>query len=96
MATEATIRKRACEILKKEGYIVWYPAKVKYYQNDIFGLFDCVAVKDSDVRYIQWTSAPNMSARKKKIETFFNENEVWIPCEIWGYKGNGKFKFDYL
>ena len=57
MATEAIIRKKAVKILEDEGYIVWCPAKVKYKQNDIFGIFDSVSVKDSDVRYIQWTSS---------------------------------------
>jgi len=90
MAKEATIKKRAKEILLKEGYYPWCPAKVRYQETDIFGVFDCVCVKDSHVRYIQWTSKSNMSARKKKILAFFNAQNVFIPSEVWGYDDKAK------
>ena len=97
MAKEATIRKNAVKILEEEGWVTWCPAKVKYQETDIFGVFDCVCVKDSTLRYIQWTSKSNIRAREKKINTFFEENSVFIPCEVWGYDDVKKeFKIIYI
>ena len=93
MVREATIRKKARDILEKEGYVTWCAAKAKYQSSDIFGIFDCVAAKrgtgehtESDkLRYIQWTTKEHKSARMKKILAFFDENGLWIPCELWLY-----------
>lgn len=94
---EAGIRKKAIDELKREGYICWYPLKVKYQETDIFGVFDAICIKDSDLRFIQWTSLGNISTRKKKIERFFKENNVFIACEVWGYNGETKiFKKVYI
>lgn len=94
MSKEATIRKQAVKQLEKEGYITWCPAKVKYQETDVFGVFDCLALKDSDIRFIQWTSSSNVAARKKKILKFYEDNDVFLPAEVWGYRSkpdkNGK------
>ncbi len=45
MPKEAQIRKNIVEILEKDGWIVWYPSKVKYQQNDVFGIIDLLAIK---------------------------------------------------
>jgi len=105
MVREATIRKKARDILEKDGYVTWCAAKAKYQSSDIFGVFDCVAVKKGEgeyvcsdqVRYIQWTTKSNLSARRRKILAFFDENNLWIPCEIWSYDNDkGKFKIEQL
>jgi len=35
MPKESVIRKKAVEILENQGFVYWYPAKVKFKQNDI-------------------------------------------------------------
>lgn len=89
---EATIKKAVYAKLKKEGYIGWSAPKSKFQSSDIFGIFDGVFIKDSDMRFIQWTTVSNMSARKRKIEKFFVDNKVFIPCEIWGIREDKTFK----
>jgi len=96
MAKEAVIRKHARELLESDGWITWCPPNVKYAETDIFGVFDCITVKDSELRFIQWTSISNISARKKKIMKFFNENNVFIPCEVWGHKKGKEFRIIYI
>ncbi len=98
MAKEATIRKNALkELQDKEGYICWCPPKVRYQETDIFGIFDTICVKDSNLRFIQWTSKSNISARRKKIQKFYEENDVFIGCEVWGYDDKvRKFKKEYI
>lgn len=105
MVRESTIRSNAKKILEKDGYIVWCPPNVKYAQTDIFGIFDGVAVKKGNNKhtaselllYIQWTTKPNISARRKKILAFFEENFLHIPCEIWGWDDKKKeFKIEQI
>lgn len=94
--TEAKIRKEAKKILISEGFYPWCPAKAKYQETDIFGIYDCLAIKDSEIRYIQWTSVGNMRAREKKIKKFFEEHKCFIPCEVWGMREDGTFKIIYI
>lgn len=94
---EAGIKKKVYAAMEKEGYIGWSPAKVKYRETDIFGIYDGVFIKDSHIRWLQWTSRSNISARRKKIQKFFDDNDVFIPCEIWGWNDKKKeFKIEYL
>lgn len=90
--TEARIRKAAYRILEKEGFHGWSAPKVRYRETDIFGIFDGLFVRDSELRFIQWTTASNMSARKRKIMSFFDEHSCFIPCEVWGMREDGTFR----
>jgi len=98
MAKESLIRKKAVEILEKEGFVYWYPAKVRFKQNDIFGVFDlvCWRKKTTDIKFLQLTTLPNFSARKKKIKAFLEKNrfpqKVSVGIEIWGWN-QGKKEF---
>lgn len=97
MATEATIKKKVYAQLTKEGYIGWSAPKVRYQETDIFGIFDGIFLKDSDLRFIQWTTRSNISARRKKIMHFYDTNDVFLPCEIWGWDAKKKlFKIEYI
>jgi hypothetical protein len=93
---EIEIKKAVYKELAKDGYIGWSAPKVKYQETDIFGIFDGVFVKDSDVRFLQWTTSSNHSARKKKILNFFGDNNVFIPCEIWSMKPDKTFRVEYI
>lgn len=87
MVTENTIKNNVKKKLKEEGYHTWAPARGGYMNQlqDVFGVFDILAIKGFHIRYIQYTSKKNMTARKKKIAEFFKKHNCFIPCEIWGY-----------
>jgi len=94
MAKESLIRKKAVDILTKDKWVIWWPAKVKFKQNDIFGIFDLACCKKGtgDIKFIQLTTAPNLSARRKKIQFFMAENQIKGPkasfgaeVEIWAW-----------
>ncbi|MFA5355194.1 MAG: hypothetical protein WC302_00430 [Candidatus Paceibacterota bacterium] len=88
---EALIRKKAVEILAKKGFVYWYPAKVRFKQNDIFGVFDlvCWRKKSANIKFVQLTTCSNLSARRKKIQFFMKENKIpakiSVGVEIWGW-----------
>ena len=106
MATEAFIRKKALEVLDKEKWVYWYPARVKFKQNDIFGVFDLVCCRQNSgsLKFIQLTTASNLSARRKKIQTFLRENKInkkktilEAEMEIWAWRDNKKdFKVETI
>jgi len=94
MPKESEIRKKAVEILGKKKFLCWYPAKVKFKQNDIFGIFDliCCQKKTAKIKFIQLTTLSNLSARKKKIKNFFKKNRISqksqknsLNIELWGW-----------
>lgn len=85
MPKEALIRKKVVEILEKKGWIVWYPPKVKFKQNDVFGIIDLLALKGKSKKNIQLTTLPNVSARRKKILNFMKKFKVKISVEIWAW-----------
>ena len=90
MPKEAQIRKKIVEILEKENWIVWYPSKVKYQQNDIFGIIDLLAIKGKKKKNIQITTISNISARRKKIINFIRKSKVELPVEIWAWNQKKK------
>ena len=90
MPKETLIRKKVVEILEKKGWLVWYPAKVKFKQNDVFGIIDLLALKGKRKKNIQLTTLPNISARRKKILNFKKKFNVEISVEIWAWNGKKK------
>lgn len=104
MPTEKLIRKKATEILEKENWVYWYPPKVKFKQNDIFGAFDMVCCKRTKghLKFIQLTTVSNLSARRKKIANFLKENKInssagFGAIEIWAWSnGHKKFKVEVI
>ena len=85
MPKESQIRKKVVEILEKGNWIVWYPSKVKYQQNDIFGIIDLLAIKGKKKKNIQITTISNISARRKKIINFIKKSKVELHVEIWAW-----------
>lgn len=84
---ESYIRQRAVKILESQDFIVWYPAKVMYKENDVFGIYDLIAVNNEGVRWIQLTTLSNISARKKKIldKIKLYPQLKQLQSEVWGY-----------
>ena len=97
MPKEVIIKKKAINILEKAGWIVWYPSKTKYKQNDIFGVIDLLALKGRQKKNIQLTTFSNLSARRKKIIRFFKKFKVQLLIEIWAWNSIKKtFKIEKL
>ena len=72
--TEKQIKFEACKVLDAGHFIYWFPpwtiSKGKFYRNDIFNVFDVVAIKKNRVVFIQFTTLSNLSHRRKKIQDF--------------------------
>ena len=82
---ESQIRKKALETLEKNHWHCWWPKKVRYQETDVFGIYDILALKGNVVRWIQITTASNISARRKKIEGFLKSVKSSLPSEVWGW-----------
>lgn len=96
MATESTIRKRAKEKLEDEGWdCYWIPTATTWHSNDVFGIYDVLAWKRDQMRWIQYTSRDHVSHRVNKINDFKKEHDVSLPpnCkdEVWGYENRKGF-----
>ena len=98
---EAEIRKKALKILEQEGFVCWWPRKVKFHESDIFGVFDIIAIKKGKgyvSRLVQITTLSNISARVKKVSAWIKENRIntshpSVFFQVWGYdKKKGQFK----
>ena len=85
MAKERLIRKKAIQILRGGGWIIWFAPKVKFQQTDIFGIIDLLALKGRKQKNIQLTTLPNVSAKRKKITNFLKKFKVELPVEIWSW-----------
>lgn len=90
MPKESKIRKMAVELLEKKGWICWSPSKVKFQQNDVFGIIDLLAIKGSRWKKIQLTTMPNVSTRRKKIKKFLEKNNLKMLVEIWAWSNKNK------
>ena len=85
MPKEAEIRKKALKILADDKWIYWYPSKVRFKQNDVFGIIDVLALKGKRRKNIQLTTLPNISTKRKKILNFLKRFQVELPVEIWAW-----------
>ena len=95
---EALIRAKALKILESEGYTCWVPRKVKYWETDVFGVYDILATGPK-LRFIQITTLSHISTRRKKVRGFLDKLNVSFSAvsEVWGYdKKKSKFKIEIL
>ena len=83
MPKEAVTRKKAVQALEGTGWVVWYPPKIRFKQTDVFGIIDVLALKGRQKKYIQLTTLPNVSAKRKKIAGFLKKYKVELTVEIW-------------
>lgn len=96
---ETELRKIAISKLENFGFTVWFPPHIKYFQNDIFGVFDLIAIKEQGIiNFIQITTLPNLSARRKKILTFFSQTGfIYHRVYIWAWDNKiNDFKIENL
>jgi len=90
MPKENAIKKKAIQILEKEGWICWHPAKIRFRQNDIFGIIDLLAIKGKRMKKIQLTTLPNISTRRKKIQKFLKKFKIEMSVQIWAWNKKTK------
>ncbi|BCX15381.1 MAG: hypothetical protein KatS3mg097_273 [Candidatus Parcubacteria bacterium] len=82
------IEKIACELLKNYKYLVWKPIRVKFHSQDIFGLFDIIALNKKELKLIQ---VQKDRKRPYKIKQIFKlPQPKKIKYELWVYKTNEK------
>ena len=109
MAKEKTIRKRAQEKLTEEGWVVWIPSSARYGAgttyfddgdckrgDDIFNIFDLVAWRDRQIKFVQYTARSSVSARVAKVLDLFEERDLKVGAadiivEVWGYEDRKGF-----
>jgi len=93
MPKESVIRKKAIEMLERDGWVCWFPPKVKFKESDVFGIIDLMALKGRGKKNIQLTTLPNISAKRKKIAGFLKKHKIEMTVEIWAWdKKQKKFK----
>ena len=70
-----------------DWWVLWQAPHYKRMRWDIFTIFDVVAVSSKGaVRFIQITTTPNLSARRKKIQRWFDDNRMEVPdAYIWAW-----------
>lgn len=97
MPKESKTRKKAIKELTKKGWLTWYPAKIRFRQNDIFGIIDVQALKGKKLRHIQLTTPSNVARCRKKILNLFKRKKVKLPVEIWHWsKKKKRFKIEKI
>ena len=95
---EKELKKLLKQELIAKGYANWWPAKVRFYQNDIFGVYDCIAWNGENLLLIQMTTKPNVSARKKKILDYFHTLNMIPPRNsfVLAYNPHIDFKNEFF
>jgi len=75
--------KKIADYLKYLDFDVYLTTRTKFHNNDFFGLFDIIAIKEGIIYFIQVKSG-NSSKARKDIEEFINKNKLFL---------NNKLKF---
>ena len=79
--------KKIKRMFEGEGTFIYFPPKVRFHSDDIFGAFDCIIYYKSEIHLIQITTLSNISHRRKKIEKIFNHD---FPKNSFIYAYNEK------
>lgn len=95
---EKDIRDTVIQKLGNEGWISWWPRRVRFIkEQDMFGVWDLIAMKKNKIRLIQYTTKGNMKAREHKIRAWMELYGITFKGEVWGWDGKkGKFKITRL
>lgn len=94
---EKTIKNKAYRTLEAQGFHCWSPVKSRWGgEKDIWGVFDMVAGKEAEILYVQYTTAPNVLARVRKVKDFLSRTGIVFTgnnrAEVWGRKPNGEWR----
>lgn len=85
------IEKLAFDLLKNKKYLVWKPVRVKFHSQDIFGLFDLIALNKKELKLIQVQLKRKRPYKTKKI--FSLPKPQKISYGLWVYDPKNK-KFE--
>lgn len=84
---------QCCEIFENAGYMTYRPATVRFGENDVFGLFDLVAMKtDAPPWYVQVKSngAYGIEAWCEKVREIFpfehGRAAYAVPYDQYGWR----------
>lgn len=81
---------------EREGWITWKPSRAKYNSNDAFGLFDFIAVRETQVLFGQVKSNPSdFYTSRKEIAKWMEANKLAITCLCVLYEGNGTWRMEW-
>ena len=91
MPSEKQLRDNVTEKLGYKGYICWWSPRVKFRkQQDIFTMWDGIAAKGGEIRFIQFTTKTNKSSHIKKISEFKKLYNLSHKGELWCWNGKTK------
>lgn len=82
------IEKLACDQLKQQEYLVWKPVRVRFHSQDIFGIFDVIALSEKELKLIQ--------VQMNRNRPYKNRNFIKLPkpkkisFELWVFKPEKK------
>lgn len=83
-------------VLEKEGYITWKPSRAKYNSNDVFGLFDCVAIRGGEVLLAQVKShVTDFYKARKETQIWHDAHRLMINVVIALYEGNNVWRIEW-
>ena len=85
-----TERELVEKVKKKLGKdcLVWQSRKKAFYpEQDVFGCFDLVVLKDGELSLIQVTTIQHISERMKKCRLVFDSKKMKLPASasVWAY-----------
>lgn len=88
MPSEKRLRQLACEKMTAQGFIPWFAPRVRWgHERDLWDIFDGIfLIPPAQMIPFQITTYSNISARRKKINNFFEKNNVNLYCEIWAWQ----------
>lgn len=96
MPNEKQIRDLAVETLGTQGWICWWPGRIKYRAaQDIFTMWDLIAAKGPDVRFVQFTTKGHKSDHLSKIAAYRGLYGLSHPGELWLWDAK-KREFDII
>jgi len=82
------IEKIAFDYLKKKRFLAWKPVRVMFHSQDIFGLFDLIALNKNELKLIQVQKQRKRPYKVKKI--FKLPKPKKISYELWVYNPKTK------
>ena len=77
--------------------VIWKPPQMRTMRSDIFGCFDFIEYNPAfGYKLVQITTTNHLSERRRKIQDFFNKNNLKMPnCYIYAWdKSKGYFKVE--
>jgi len=82
--------------LQKQGYITWKPTNCKFGNNDLFRVFDIIAIKDGRIHLFQIKSGTiyNFYSAKKRIKQFLAKFDKILFSASVVFVGKGKCRID--